>query len=208
MRIIIVDYGAGNLESVRKAIWDAGFEGQISKRPEAVLAADRLILPGVGAAGRALQSLRHAGLDSALHEAVRMRGRPLLGICLGMQLLAEENLEFGRHPGLGWIKGRVVPLRGLVNGGTRVPHMGWNGIVPAPTAEQFFMNTRGKREFYFCHSYALVETVEDVVAATVDYGRTLAAAILSESVFATQFHPEKSQVNGVRLLQAFFQWRP
>ncbi len=209
MRVIVVDYGAGNVESVRRAVWLAGFDPEISSAPEEVLAADRIILPGVGAAGRAVAALRARGLDEALDEAVCRRGRPMLGICLGMQLLAETLYEFGCHRGLGWIPGSVVPMRDVIGDGLRVPHMGWNSVTATDTGAMFFPGSREPGHFYFAHSYALDVRPEDpIAAATVIYGRTMVAAVRWNAVFATQFHPEKSQDSGERLLGAFFDWAP
>jgi glutamine amidotransferase len=206
MRVSIVDYGAGNLDSVSKAFTFLGAEPEIVRTPEAIAASDRLILPGVGAAGAAMKRLRKGGLDEALTTAVRHRGVPMLGICLGMQLLAERLHEHETVLGLGWLPGDV----NRIDGGSahlRVPHMGWSGVRSKPAAERFFAETRGKREFYFAHSYTLV-TDAAAVAATVDYGADLTAAVLSGNVFAVQFHPEKSQKNGQAFLQAFMDWNP
>ena len=208
--IAIIDYGAGNLDSVRKALVHVGAEAVIARTPEDVLAADRLVLPGVGAAGEAIARLRRSGLDEALTEAVRVRGRPFMGICLGMQLLAERLHEFGDHAGLGWIAGEAVPLGGLTTAPVRIPHMGWNRVEVADKAEDLFWQVRGGREFYFAHSFSLcLAGGGDALAATTEYGGVpLVAAVLDGTVFATQFHPEKSQVNGERLLGAFVDWKP
>ncbi len=208
MRVGIVDYGAGNLESVRKAFEALGEEPRLLVEPDDVLAADRLVLPGVGAAGEALARLRADGLQEALDEAVRRRGRPFLGICLGMQMLAERLHEFGEHAGLGWIPGSVVALRDRVPEPLRVPHMGWNEIGVAPAAEPLFAGVGRRRRFYFAHSFAFQPDRADAVAATTDYGTQVVAAVLWENVFATQFHPEKSQLVGERLLAAFLDWSP
>jgi glutamine amidotransferase len=208
--IAIIDYGAGNLDSVRKALVRVGSETTIARTPEDVLAADRLVLPGVGAAGEAIRQLRRSGLDEALTEVVRVKGRPFMGICLGMQLLAERLHEFGDHPGLGWIAGEAVPLVGLTAAPVRVPHMGWNRVEVADKAEDLFWEVRGRREFYFAHSFCLRLTGGgDALAATTEYGGVpLVAAVLDGTVIATQFHPEKSQVNGEHLLGAFVDWKP
>lgn len=208
MTIGIIDYGAGNLLSVSKAVAVLADPPKLVTTPEAVLAADRLILPGVGAAGEAMARLRQAGLDEALTEAVRERGRPLLGICLGMQLLAETLEEFGTHKGLGWIEGRVVSLRGLVAPDLAVPQMGWNQVEPTALAGGFFARPETQRSFYFAHSFTLRTAREDLVAGWVDYGVPLIAAVRFDSVFAVQCHPEKSQINGERLLEAFLDWSP
>ncbi len=207
--VAIVDYGAGNLDSVRQAVLRIGWESSIARTPDDVMAAERIILPGVGAAGAAIKTLRAAGLDQALTERVRAQAAPMLGICLGMQLIAERLCEFGQHEGLGWIPGEVVSLRGITGSKKRVPHMGWNEIEVRDSAEDLFWEVRGKRQFYFAHSFTLRPGGdESAVAATVGYGLPLVAAVLSETVFATQFHPEKSQINGDRLIGAFLDWTP
>jgi glutamine amidotransferase len=208
MKVAIVDYGAGNIESVRNALLAAGAEPSVARDGEAVLAADRLVLPGVGAAGRAAGRLAESGLRDALDEAVRRRGRPMLGICLGMELLAERLLEFGEHRGLGWLRGEVVHLRDAGVERERVPHMGWNLVEPEGEAVRFFQKPERMRTFYFCHSYTLVTPTDAAVAARVNYARPLVAAVLHGTVLATQFHPEKSQINGQQLIRAFLDWTP
>ncbi len=207
--IAIVDYGAGNLDSVRQAVLRAGGEATLACSPDDVMAADRIILPGVGAAGTAMEALRQSGLDQALTERVREQAVPMLGICLGMQVLAERLHEFGEHAGLGWVLGEVVSLRDVVCENMRVPHMGWNDIDVGDQAEDLFREVRGKRQFYFSHSFTLrTEDLDGAVAAVADYGMPLVSAVLTETVFATQFHPEKSQINGDRLIGAFLDWTP
>ena len=208
MKVAIVDYGAGNIESVRNALWAAGAEALVARDPDAVLAADRLVLPGVGAAGAAAERLAASGLGEALTEAVRRRGRPMLGICLGMELLAERMFEFGEHRGLAWLAGSVVHLRDAGVARMRVPHTGWAVVDPVGSAQRFFQAPERMRTFYFCHSYTFVTPVHDAVAARTTYESPLIAAVLDGTVFATQFHPEKSQSNGQKLIQAFLQWAP
>jgi glutamine amidotransferase len=208
MKVAIVDYGAGNIESVRNALSAAGADPIVVRDVEAVRAADRLVLPGVGAAGTAAARLSASGLGEALREQVRGRGRPMLGICLGMELLAERLLEFGEHRGLGWLPGEVVHLRdaGVVQ--ARVPHMGWNLVEPSADAARFFQGPERMRTFYFCHSYTLMTGLETAIAARAAYEKPLVAAVLDGTVFATQFHPEKSQMNGQKLIQSFLAWAP
>jgi glutamine amidotransferase len=207
VKVAIVDYGAGNIESVRNALLAAGAEPVVARDAETVAAADRLVLPGVGAAGAAAERLEASGLGEALEQAVRRRGRPMLGICLGMELLAERLLEFGEHRGLGWLPGEVVHLRDVGIVRARVPHMGWNLVEPSAEAARFFQGPERMRTFYFCHSYTLV-TGSGAVAARATYEKSLVAAVLDGTVFATQFHPEKSQVNGQKLIQSFLEWAP
>lgn len=208
MSVAIIDYGAGNIESVRNALFAAGTNATVARDPDAVLAADRLVLPGVGAAGPAAMRLARSGLGEAMAEAVRLKGRPLLGICLGMELLAEQLLEFGRTPGLGWLSGEVVHLRDAGVRRARVPHIGWNAVEPMGVAAHFFQGPERMRTFYFCHSYTLVRHALGAVAAHTTYEAPLVAAVLDGTVFATQFHPEKSQINGQRLIRAFLSWAP
>ncbi|MCC6642212.1 MAG: imidazole glycerol phosphate synthase subunit HisH [Deltaproteobacteria bacterium] len=208
MKVAIIDYGAGNIESVRNALLAAGARATVARDPEAVLAADRLVLPGVGAAGPAAERLERSGLSEAMVDAVRRKGRPMLGICLGMELLAEQLLEFGRTPGLGWLAGEVVHLRDAGVRRARVPHVGWNTAEPIGEVRRFFEAPERMRTFYFCHSYTLVLRDEGAVAARTEYETPLVAAVLDGTVFATQFHPEKSQINGQRLLRAFLTWAP
>jgi glutamine amidotransferase len=208
MQVAIVDYGAGNIESVRNAFHAAGAESAIAREPDAILAADRLVLPGVGAAGPAAERLVRNGLAEALKEAVRRRGRPMLGICLGMELLAERLLEFGEHRGLGWLPGEVVHLRDAGVTRARVPHMGWSVVEPAGPAVRFFQAPERMRTFYFCHSYTLLTAAAEAIAARTTYDRSLVAAVFDGTVLATQFHPEKSQVNGQKLIRAFLDWTP
>jgi glutamine amidotransferase len=207
MKVAIVDYGAGNIESVRNALFAAGADPVVARDAETVRAADRLVLPGVGAAGAAAERLSASGLAEALQEQVRSRGRPMLGICLGMELLAERLLEFGEHRGLGWLSGEVIHLRDAGVAQARVPHMGWNLVEPTREAARFFQGPERMRTFYFCHSYTLI-TGASAVAARATYEKPLVAAVLDGTVFATQFHPEKSQVNGQKLIQSFLEWMP
>lgn len=208
MKVAIVDYGAGNNSSVCNALIRAGVDPVMAATPEAVLAAERLVLPGVGGAAAALERLRACALDQALDEAVRKRATPMLGICLGLQMLADDLLEDGVSKGLGWIRGKVVDLHEILPSGLRVPHMGWNQVAVNAPAEPFFADVTGRRDFYFCHSFALTSNDDAVVAATTDYGAPVVAAVLHDTVFATQFHPEKSQINGQRVIESFLRWTP
>jgi glutamine amidotransferase len=208
MRVSIVDCGVNNLTSVCNAVAAAGFTPEIATHPDHILAAERLVLPGIGAASAALSRLRERHLDQALDEAVRRNGRPLLGICLGMQMLAERLLEFGEHAGLGWIAGDVVALDTLEGFTERSPHIGWNAIDVAEDGDALLGRPRGERSYFFCHSFTLVTPETDRVIATTDHSRSLVAAIRFDSVLATQFHPERSHVNGARLFAAFGAWSP
>ena len=207
--LTIVDYGAGNLASVQNAFTALGVNSKLVGDPDELRRAERIVLPGVGAAGSALAMLRERGLDQALTEVVRERGRPMLGICLGMQLIADKLYENGEHRGLGWVRGEVVFLGDLPGVPRTVPHMGWNDTVARESGAVLFANLAlRKRQFYYSHSYTLRVADERVVAAHASYGVPVVAAVLDESVFAVQFHPEKSQQSGERLLSAFLDWNP
>ena len=207
--IAIVDYGAGNTRSVLRAFEAAGAEKVVlADTPEKILDADRIVLPGVGAGGAAMAGLRKRGLVQPLEEVVWQKRRPLLGICVGMQMMGDRIYEFGEHRGLGWIAGDVVNLGDLVvSDDIRIPHMGWDQIVPRGDDPILAADKKGS-DFYFAHSFALRPTSKDHVVATVDYGSDICVAVRRDNVFGVQFHPEKSQLNGRRLITAFMQWAP
>jgi glutamine amidotransferase len=201
--LVLVDYGAGNLKSAANALLAAGARSvTVSADPDAVAAADRLVLPGVGAFGACIGAIRAIdGLEDALTLAVRGRSRPFLGICVGMQLLADRGEEFGVHAGLGWIPGTVRRLAPTFPG-LKIPQIGWNAVTalkPGPVESGWA---------YFVHSYALVPERPADVAATADYGGTVVAAVQRETMLGVQFHPEKSQRFGLALLARFLEWRP
>jgi len=213
MATVIIDYGSGNLRSAAKAFERAAAElgtGEtitVSERAEDVLAADRIVLPGVGAFADCHQGLmRLPGMAEALEEAVRRRGRPFLGICVGMQLMATRGLEFVTTPGLGWIPGEVVAIK-PADPALKIPHMGWNELVqarPHPLLEGLEAGAHA----YFVHSYHFACADPADIVATVEYGGAIAAAIGRDNLFGTQFHPEKSQATGLRLIRNFLNWRP
>ncbi len=202
--VTIIDYGIGNLRSLEKAFQAVGAEVLRTDRPDALLQARHLILPGVGAFGACMAELRRRNLIEPIHEAVR-RGIPLLGICAGLQLLFEESEEHGRHEGLGLLPGRVVRFPETTADGRRlkVPHMGWNTIThhrPAPLLE----GVPDGAYFYFVHAYHAVAANPDDVLATTTYGEvTFPAVVGRDRVFGVQFHPEKSQQHGLRILRNF-----
>ena len=182
-KIVIIDYGLGNVRSVESALLKLGQTPLISDQGADILGADGLILPGVGAAGRAIEHLRKRELDQALTQMVREKGRPMLGICLGMQIIANTLHEYGEHQGLGWIAGDVTDLHDLEGITTRIPHMGWNSISSDPNAQNMFKGLRENPMFYFSHSYTLrTENVDDI-AATVNAGIPIVAAIKNETIF-------------------------
>ncbi len=206
LRIALIDYGAGNLRSVAKALLRSGMDPEVTNRPEALRLADAIVLPGVGAFADAVRSLRAQHFDEALLEAIRM-GKPYLGFCLGLQMLFEEGAEHGPSTGLGIFKGRVerFPVCGASGAPLRVPHIGWNEVV-FDGAHPLLAQMPKRDFFYFVHSYRVVETDADVVVGRTDYGGVFASAVAKDNLFAVQFHPEKSQRAGKRLLDAFAQW--
>lgn len=197
--IIIIDYGAGNLASVRNAFAKMGIKAVISCETREIARAERLVLPGVGAFGDAMISLNRLGLDGTVKAAVN-NGIPLLGICLGMQMLFTQGEEHGMHPGLDLIKGRVV--RFDLPPEHKVPHMGWNAIDPSPNS-RLLKDIPAGSYFYFVHSYYVVPENEAVIAARSGYGIDFVCAVEQGNLFGTQFHPEKSGELGLRILQNF-----
>ena len=200
MSVALIDIGAGNLHSVENALRAAGADAvTIADRPEQLRDAERIVLPGVGAFGACAGALRAIpGMVEALEKAALRQARPFLGVCVGMQLMAERSEELGEHAGLGWIAGAV---RRLPSGaGVKVPHMGWNDVRPA--ADHPLLPTG---EAYFLHSYAFTG---DAVLATTEHGGPVTAAIGRDNLLGVQFHPEKSQRYGIALLERFLAWRP
>lgn len=197
--IAVVDYGMGNLRSVAKALEAIGEEPRITSAAADLRAASHIVLPGVGAFGQCAANLRATGLVEVLTEEVRGRGKPFLGICVGMQLLVERSEEGGEDAGLGWFAGVVRRFDGAPD--RKVPHMGWNDVAADADAPMF----KGLRHrvFYFVHSYFVELAQPSLVAATCDYGGPFAAAVTAGNIWAVQFHPEKSQQNGLKLLRNF-----
>jgi glutamine amidotransferase len=198
--IAIVDYGVGNLFSLKSSFSFIGHEAEVTGDPARILAADRVVLPGVGAFGDAADKLRANGLDKAVCEAAG-RGTPLLGICLGMQLLFECSEEFGTHKGLGLIPGRVVSMRSVVPEELKLPQIGWNGLHLIGT-HRLFRNTREGDQVYFVHSFHGTDCADSLLATT-EYGGTITAAVGKANVMGCQFHPEKSGKVGLSILKAF-----
>ncbi|HOA50259.1 MAG TPA: imidazole glycerol phosphate synthase subunit HisH [Novosphingobium sp.] len=202
--VALVDYGAGNLHSVANALKAAGAEGvTLTSDPEVVRAADRIVLPGVGsfrACAQGLRAIPH--MIEAMAERVLVGGAPFLGICVGMQLLADRGVEHGVTPGLGWIGGEVRLIE-RTDSAIKIPHMGWNDVIPAPHAPLIEPG-----EAYFLHSYHFVPEDGHHVAAMTDHGGGLVAAVARDNLVGVQFHPEKSQAYGLALLAAFLEWKP
>ncbi|OYU34604.1 imidazole glycerol phosphate synthase subunit HisH [Novosphingobium sp. PASSN1] len=202
--LALVDYGAGNLRSVANALKAAGAEGvAVTADPDVVRAADRIVLPGVGAFKACIEALRGVpGLVEAMAERVLVGGAPFLGICVGMQLLADRGIEFGVTEGLGWIGGEVRPIE-RTDSAIKVPHMGWNDVAPMHHSPLIVPG-----EAYFLHSYHFVPESGASAAAMTDHGGGLVAAVARDNVLGVQFHPEKSQDYGLALLGRFLEWRP
>ena len=199
--VTIVDYGSGNLRSVQKSFERLGTEAVITSDPDRVATAAALVLPGVGAFGDAMRALHDRGLVEPIQAHVRA-DRPFLGICMGLQLLFETGWEGGRHEGLGVLAGDVARFE--VPAGVKVPHMGWNTVSWRTSGHPLALATIGSDYwFYFVHSYVVCPADESVIAAVTDYAGPFCAAVARGRLFATQFHPEKSQAAGMRLLQAF-----
>lgn len=203
MSLALIDYGAGNLHSVHNALKAAGATDiRVTADPAIVATADRIVLPGVGAFAHCMDALSAIdGMIAAMEQRVRVEAAPFLGICVGMQLLADEGVEHGSTSGLGWIGGTVRAIASAPD--LKIPHMGWNDVVPADGAP---LIERG--EAYFLHGYHFdaVDTAD--VLATTDHGGALVAAVGRDNIMGVQFHPEKSQAYGIEFLKRFLEWMP
>ena len=198
--IAIIDYGVGNLFSLSSSLKAVGAEAVITGDSKLIRKADKLILPGVGAFGDAMEKLKADGLDRLIKEEAQ-GGKPLLGICLGMQLLFEKSYEFGEHKGLGLIKGSVVPLEGRIPKDLKIPHIGWNSLKLHGNCP-IFKNIKNGDFVYFVHSY-FADGCGESLAATTEYGAEICAAASNGNVYGCQFHPEKSGETGLAILRAF-----
>jgi glutamine amidotransferase len=208
--VALIDYGSGNLASAAKALARAAgskFEIVTTADPQAVKDAERVVLPGVGAFADCMRGLSAVpGMVEALREKVLKEGAPFLGICVGMQLLATVGVEFGRHAGLGWIAGEVVKITPS-DANLKIPHMGWNELVIAHK-HPLLKGIAPGAHAYFVHSYQLKPALPEDLIATTDYGGPLTAMVADQNIAGTQFHPEKSQATGLKLLENFLTWRP
>ena len=203
MRIVgLVDYGMGNLGSVVNAFERLGVACDLCRTPEDLDTVSGIVLPGVGAFHAAMENLRSRGLDRALTRRVVDEGAPFLGICLGLQLIAQDSTELGFSQGLGWIEGHVVRMEPA--DGHPIPHVGWNEVRHVPPAP-LFERVADDAHFFFDHSYSL-QCPSDLVAATCEYGGSWVAAVARDNIQAVQFHPEKSQRKGLRLLRNFLRF--
>jgi len=205
--IAIIDYGMGNLRSVQKAVEKLGFAAEVTRSGAEIADADGVILPGVGAFKDCMENLDHYNLIQPVLKTISS-GKPFLGICLGLQLLFTESQEFGHFPGLDVIKGSVVPFsHRLVDPDDeksflKIPHMGWN-VIHKNGSPPLLENIADESYFYFVHSYYVVPEDPAVIATTTDYGIDFVSSIYRDNIFATQFHPEKSQLQGLEILKAF-----
>lgn len=197
--IAIIDYGAGNLQSVRNALDFIGCPGTITSDPAEILSADGIILPGVGAFGSAMAEMERKGLTETVKSAAKS-GKPFIGICAGMQLLFEESEESPDVPGLGVLKGRVLLFP--ADKGLKIPHMGWNSIRTKKES-RLLGKLSGSPYMYFVHSYYVKAEDQEIVSALSDYGTTFDAAVEQENLFGCQFHPEKSGTEGISILKRF-----
>lgn len=198
--IRIIDYGVGNLFSLRSSLRAIGIDADYTGNPAEIRKADKLILPGVGAFRDAREALRSTGLDRVVQEEAG-KGKPLMGICLGMQMLFDRSYEYGEYEGLGLIPGEIVPMEGRIPKDLPIPHIGWNELMlkqPSPLMK----NIANGDYVYFVHSY-YAETPAEYVIATTDYGVEMTAAVQKDNVYGCQFHPEKSSEVGLSILKAF-----
>ncbi len=198
--ISIIDYGMGNLRSVEKGFLKAGHDAVVTDDPTVIANASHVVLPGVGAFKDCMRNLEEKGLVDPIIRSIE-KGKPFLGICLGLQLLFDESEEFGPHRGLGLIRGKVVRFP---DSDLKIPHMGWNSISKVGDPPLLRDIEEGSY-FYFVHSYYVVPE-EDVTATRTDYGPEFTSSISRENIFACQFHPEKSQADGLKILKAFGEW--
>ncbi len=198
--IAIIDYGVGNLFSLSSSFKAIGAETVVTGDPDTIKKADKLILPGVGAFGDAAKKLRECGLDLVIKEEAQS-GKPLMGICLGMQLLFEKSYEYGEHRGLGLLSGDIVPMQDKIDKNLKIPHIGWNALNIKKESPIFKYINNGDC-VYFVHSF-YATNCSDSVAATTEYGTEITAAVHKDNIFGCQFHPEKSGEIGLNILRAF-----
>ena len=199
--IAIIDYGVGNLFSLKSSFAAIGENAVVTGYPEVIKSADKIILPGVGAFGDAAKKLRDSGLDQVVISEAKA-GKPIMGICLGMQLLLERGFEYGEHRGLGLIKGDIRPIADVIPEGYKIPHIGWNALEFKGEVSPIFKHIKNGDYVYFVHSFYGADCEESVIA-TAEYGAPLTAAVASGNVYGCQFHPEKSGDVGLAILKAF-----
>ena len=199
--IAIIDYGVGNLFSLKSSFAKISEEAVVTSDREIIAKSDRIILPGVGAFEDAAKKLRESKMDSAVYDEVE-KGKPLMGICLGMQMLFEKSYEYGEHKGLGLIKGSVVPFRGMIGADLKIPHIGWNALNFENKKDELFKYINEGDFVYFVHSFHAIDCGEAVIA-TSEYDISVTAAVRRGNVMGCQFHPEKSGNVGLAILKAF-----
>jgi glutamine amidotransferase len=202
----IIDYGMGNLLSVYSAFDYLGADVKICRHPEELKSVDKIVIPGVGAFKDCIEKIKSSGFEVALNEETIKKGKPTLGICLGMQVMATKSFEGGEFDGLGWFDAEVIRLQ-KPNPETRVPNVGWNDISYSKDVS-LFKGLPPVPDFYLVHSYFMNTVDEKDVVAVYDYDQTVTAAVLKDNIFATQFHPEKSQDHGMKILENFIDWNP
>ena len=199
--IAIIDYGVGNLFSLKSSFNAIGADVIVTDSEEKIRSADKIILPGVGAFSDAIAKLRATGLDKVLVDEAS-KGKPVMGICLGMQMLFEKSFEYGEYDGLGLLKGRVVTMQGVVPEELKIPHIGWNALHFSQESCPLFKYIKENECVYFVHSY-FAQDCDESVAATTEYGAELTAAVAYKNIYGCQFHPEKSGEVGLNILRAF-----
>lgn len=199
--IAIIDYGVGNLFSLTSSFAAIGAEAIATNDPDVIRAADRLILPGVGAFEDAAKKLFASGMAALVTEEAK-RGKPIMGICLGMQLLFEKSYEYGEHEGLGLLSGAVRPIADVIPANYKIPHIGWNALTITRPNSPIFRYLKNGDHVYFVHSYYATDCADSVIA-TAEYGAPLTAAVQKDNIFGCQFHPEKSGKVGLDILRAF-----
>ena len=202
--IAIIDYGVGNLFSLRSSLDMIGAESVVTSDPDVIRSSDKILLPGVGAFEDARAKLKNSGLDKVVTEEVK-KGKKLLGICLGMQMLFERSYEYGTHEGLGLLRGEVVAMQGSIPEELNIPHIGWNSLKVV-SSHPIFKYTNEGDFVYFVHSY-YASGCDESLLATTDYGIEMTAAVAKDNVAGMQFHPEKSGECGLNILRAFAEWQ-
>ena len=205
--IAVIDYGMGNVRSIINALRYIGTDAVVTSDVQCINDASHLILPGVGAFGDAMENIIKGGLDRILEDQVLKKGKPFLGICLGLQLLAESSEEHGYHEGLGHFDAKVIRFK-FSDVKLNIPHMGWNDIYPQRDHFLFKGLKSDQFTFYFVHSFHIACKEPKDILATCDYGISFTAAVARDNIVATQFHPEKSQDNGIQILRNFVNWNP
>ena len=202
--IAIIDYGVGNLFSLKSGFGMIGAEAVVTKDKSVIKAADKLVLPGVGAFGDAAEKLKNSGMAELIKSECD-KGKPLLGICLGMQLLFEKSYEYGEYDGLGLIKGSVRPISEVIPADLKIPHIGWNALKLKGEKSEIFKYINEGNFVYFVHSYYGADCEKSTIA-TAEYGAELTAAVANGNIFGCQFHPEKSGETGLKILKAFCEY--